>query len=301
MSVFISYSHSDRNFVDQLASTLLERKINVWLDRWEIVVGDSLIQKIQAGLEECSALLVVLSKASVESEWCKKELSAGLIRELDERKVVVLPVLIEDCKVPLFLRDKLYADFRRGFDPAFKDVVNALAGVTSMNMGRVAAADSYFDWSEAWGEVNGRAFLDFALVQTAASWGHSILWSIMITASELATKRYKQYVEADLEWVGRFLMLEQVIDFVDKGEMRLGLDSGIPKERRLTIHDPKLNIGYELVISARRLGHDSGKDIIVDCGVLFTEVYNQVKSAMRKTTPEETQRLLAIVATKPGS
>jgi hypothetical protein len=301
MSVFISYSHSDRAFVDRLASTLVARKINVWLDRWEILVGDSLIQKVEAGLEECAALLVVLSKTSVESEWCRKELSAGLIRELDERKVVVLPVLIEDCKIPLFLRDKFYADFRTGFDSPFEDVVNALAGVTSMEMGRVAAADSYFDWSEAWGEVDGSAFLDFALVQTAASWGHSILWSIRIVASELATRRYQQYVEADLEWVGRFLMLEHVIDHVNKGEMRLGLDSGIPKERRLKVHDTKLNIGFDLIISARRLGHDSGKDIIVDCGALFTEVYNQVKGAMRKTTHEETNRLLAIISTKPGS
>ena len=301
MSVFISYSHSDRDFVDRLALALLNKKINVWLDRWEIQVGDSLIQKIEAGLEECSALLVVLSKASTESEWCKKELSAGLIRELDERKVVVLPLLIEDCKIPLFLRDKFYADFRKEFDFAFKDVVNALAGATSMEMGRVAANDSYFDWSEAWGEVDGLAFLDFALVQTAASWGYSILWNIRIVASEVATRRYQQYVNSGFGWVGRFLMMEHVIDHVNEGEMRLGLDSGFPKERHIKVFDPKLNTGFDLFISARRLGYDTGKDIIVDCGLLFTEVYNQVKRSMRKTTPEETAILRAIIATKPGS
>ncbi|MFM9966772.1 MAG: toll/interleukin-1 receptor domain-containing protein, partial [Planctomycetaceae bacterium] len=34
MPLFISYSHADRDFVDQLAVQLVARKVNVWLDRW---------------------------------------------------------------------------------------------------------------------------------------------------------------------------------------------------------------------------------------------------------------------------
>ena len=64
---------------------------NVWLDRWELNVGDSIVERIQNALTESSAMLVILSKHSVESEWCKKELNAGIVRELDEKKVVVLP------------------------------------------------------------------------------------------------------------------------------------------------------------------------------------------------------------------
>ena len=35
MPLFISYSHSDKNFVDRLAAQLVLRKVHVWLDRWE--------------------------------------------------------------------------------------------------------------------------------------------------------------------------------------------------------------------------------------------------------------------------
>jgi hypothetical protein len=111
MPIFISYSRADRGFVDRLANQLVEHRVSVWLDKWEIHVGDSLIAKIQEGITGASGLLIVLSKNSVKSEWCKKELNSALIRELEEKRVVVLPILIEDCEIPLFLREKLYADF----------------------------------------------------------------------------------------------------------------------------------------------------------------------------------------------
>src|SRR4051812_22175804 len=104
MPIFISYSHGDKAFVDRLAMQLVRRNVNIWLDRWELSVGDSLIDKIQEAVNGASALLVILSKASVTSEWCKKELSAGLLRELEEKRVVVMPVMLEDCEVPIFAR-----------------------------------------------------------------------------------------------------------------------------------------------------------------------------------------------------
>ncbi len=112
MPVFISYSHKDEKIVNKLAAHLVKHNANVWVDTWELNVGDSIITNVQEAIDGSSALLVMLSKSSVESEWCKKELTAGLMKELEEKRVVVLPVLLEDCQVPIFLRDKMYADLR---------------------------------------------------------------------------------------------------------------------------------------------------------------------------------------------
>lgn len=130
MTVFISYSHSDREFVDRLAVRLRSEKHSIWLDRWELGVGDSLTQKVQGALTSATAILVVLSSESVRSSWCQRELSAGLIRELEEQKTIVLPLVIEDCNIPIFVRDKLYADFRNDPDGAF-DLVNKQLSVLS--------------------------------------------------------------------------------------------------------------------------------------------------------------------------
>src|SRR6185437_5602098 len=96
-------------------------------------------------------ILFILSKASVKSAWCKKELNAALIRELEEKKVIVLPVLKEACKVPPFLREKKYADFRSSFNAGFNDLLSAVARVSNPAQGRIRSGKAWVDWAETWG------------------------------------------------------------------------------------------------------------------------------------------------------
>jgi hypothetical protein len=114
MAIFISYNRNDVGFVDWLARKLVVRRHHIWLDRWEMNVGDSLITKIQAALTESDAILIVLSKNSLASEWCKKELNSGLVRELEEKRVLVLPCAIDDCEIPLFFEGEGVRGFQKG-------------------------------------------------------------------------------------------------------------------------------------------------------------------------------------------
>lgn len=111
-SIFLCHASADKPVVRRIAESLIKRGSTVWLDEAEILVGDSLIEKIQAGIENSDFLGVVLSPRSVESIWVKKEVEAALTQEIDAGRVKVLPILIEDCEIPLFLRPKKYADFR---------------------------------------------------------------------------------------------------------------------------------------------------------------------------------------------
>jgi hypothetical protein len=110
--IFLSHTHADKSFVRRLASDLRERGVKVWLDEWELGVGDSLTQRIQASILEAGYLALVLSPRSVTSAWVNRELSAALTEELHRKGVFILPILIEDCDIPLFIQDKMYADFR---------------------------------------------------------------------------------------------------------------------------------------------------------------------------------------------
>ena len=83
--VFISYSHADKEVAETLALHLVQAKQSVWIDTWELNAGDSLIAKIEGAIGGADAILVLLSENSVNSEWCRKELRAGLIRELEEK------------------------------------------------------------------------------------------------------------------------------------------------------------------------------------------------------------------------
>src|SRR5260221_8510330 len=116
MPVFISYSHTDADFAQRLALQLVKARAQVWIDRWELNVGDSLIRKIEEAVSGASGLAVLLSKASFASEWCRKELTAGLVRELEEEGVGGMPVLIEGWDITLFFLHKKDADFLTNFD-----------------------------------------------------------------------------------------------------------------------------------------------------------------------------------------
>ncbi|MDB5888807.1 MAG: hypothetical protein JWM03_1679, partial [Rhodocyclales bacterium] len=125
--VFLSYSHADRPIVARLASDLRALGVTVWWDKWELKVGDSLTSKIQDGIHGAAYLCIVLSPSSVRSAWVKRELTAGLVRELEDKRVFVLPLLAEHCDIPLFLRDKLYADFTDSYEEGFATLLERVA------------------------------------------------------------------------------------------------------------------------------------------------------------------------------
>jgi hypothetical protein len=126
ISPFISYSSQDNAFAERLANDLKAKNLGVWFDKWEIRVGDSLMQRIGQGIRENDYLIVVLSPDSVASEWVKKELAEAMQREIAEKRVVVLPILYRQCQRPPFLTDKKYADFTKSYETGFQELVRGL-------------------------------------------------------------------------------------------------------------------------------------------------------------------------------
>lgn len=122
-TVFLCHSSRDKSFVEKLANDLNNAGIGVWFDKWEIRVGDSIIDKINEGIGNGDYLAIVLSTASVASPWVNRELNAGLMRELQERSVFVLPILLETCNIPPLISDKMYADFSADYDNGLDDLM----------------------------------------------------------------------------------------------------------------------------------------------------------------------------------
>ena len=166
MPVFISHSHQDKEFVDNLATHLIKHNAHVWVDRWEIKAGESILNRVQNEIRGATAVLFVLSNSSIQSEWCKKELNAGLMRELEERATIVIPVLLEKCEIPMFLREKKYADFSQDFDFGLKSVVDAIANITNANQGRIEGIDYHVDWAQDWGTNDNSLFIQFAFLMS---------------------------------------------------------------------------------------------------------------------------------------
>ena len=73
---FLSHSSNDKELVNRLELDLSYQNLPVFFDKWEIKVGDSIVDKINIALEQMQGLILVLSTNSIKSDWVKKELSS---------------------------------------------------------------------------------------------------------------------------------------------------------------------------------------------------------------------------------
>jgi hypothetical protein len=301
MPIFMSYSHHDRDFATRLAAQLVKQRARVWIDAWELHVGDSIVDRVQAALSGANALLVVLSRASVESQWCKKELSSGLLRELEEKRVVVLPVLLEDCEIPLFLRGKLYADFRTDFDAGLKAVMEAVALVTAESLGRLDDPEWHIDWSVDEGLLETQFLLTVTLVEQAKDQPYSVLTVIEILGNEVATDRWLHFVEAGLGWIEKAAIIDCLAEGTHDKDLRVVLEDERPQQREITLSDPNLRTRYHVIVTSRRLGRDTGRNILLDLGGQLRCLREAQRQSLSEPTPEERRKFEQLKATLHGS
>lgn len=93
LSVFISHASEDKAAVAQpIAEGLQAAGWKVWLDRYELTVGDRLFERISDGLASSQCGVVVLSESFFAKHWPKQELEALAAKESASGGKVILPV-----------------------------------------------------------------------------------------------------------------------------------------------------------------------------------------------------------------
>lgn len=116
LKIFLSHASEDKQFVKRLADDLFDRGLLVWYDEWEIKGGQSITERIKTGIEESAFMAVVLSKNSVDKGWVKKEIEQGLFKEIDSKKMYILPILLDECSIPKEFKDRRYANFLNNYE-----------------------------------------------------------------------------------------------------------------------------------------------------------------------------------------
>jgi hypothetical protein len=122
MSVFISYSRTDSEFVDLLQRLLVSKGYDAWLDRRNIDVGSRWDNAVEQAIQSRTYMIVVLSPESVASQNVSDEWNYAL----DEDKTII-PVYYHACTIPMSLRRVQWIDFeKQPFADAFKALTAAL-------------------------------------------------------------------------------------------------------------------------------------------------------------------------------
>jgi len=91
-SCFISYSKADEEFAEFLFQQLRQNGVGVWFAQEDVLPGEKLHDQIKRAIRTFDRLLIVLSEASMKSEWVKTEIRTARKRELNEGRRVLFPI-----------------------------------------------------------------------------------------------------------------------------------------------------------------------------------------------------------------
>jgi Tol biopolymer transport system component len=121
----MSYSREDIDLQRRIVAELRGRGINIWVDLENLIPGSPAWEReIERSIRGAAGLIVLLSPASNNSEWVRREVSFA---EQNEKRI--FPVLVsgaEDDSIPLRLSNHQHVDLRRHFDTGIDELANAL-------------------------------------------------------------------------------------------------------------------------------------------------------------------------------
>lgn len=274
MPIFISYNHSDKDTAEALARILVQAKQNVWIDQWELNAGDSLIEKIEEALGGADAILVLLSKNSTQSEWCKKELRSGLVRELEEKSVLVIPIVLDDCEIPLFLREKLWIDLRKDKDEQLGLLLRSLERISNPAQSRTESPEFHTDWSMTHISFEDQNGMEWVFVDHSEKLPYVVMTQVIMLPLGDAGAEFDE-LETDDE---RFRFSAEIVDaFLDTSEdFRVLLSTSKPDVRGFILGDPDQGGQARIQMTVRRMGADNGMDTLV-------HVDNNLRKAVQHT------------------
>ena len=134
MKVFISYSSVDEPQAKAIQLMLNELGIDSFLDKKDIAWGDDVLVRVARGLTDCAAVVVIVSPASLKSQWVPFEV--GHAMALGKK---ILPFLTHpSIDAPEFLRKLNYKTTIEDVCAYFKAHSEATRRVTAGSSGRVS-------------------------------------------------------------------------------------------------------------------------------------------------------------------
>ena len=132
--LFISHSSRDKPAALKLATNLNFCSIDVWLDDWELEVGQSLTDEIAEAIDLSRFIAILITENYNKTVWTKTEYKKALAREQKEKRTVMLPLIVGEAQIPEFLEDKIYIDLRTEYFSGITRLVGMIHGLSQFRV-----------------------------------------------------------------------------------------------------------------------------------------------------------------------
>jgi len=125
LKVFLCHASENKPIVNGLFGDLVAAGYDPWLDTDDILPGMNPDVVIQKALHDCDIVIICLSSVSVAKEgYVQKEIkwARGIQDEKPEDTIFVIPLRLDNCKVPFGLKDIQWGDYTAldGYDKLIK-------------------------------------------------------------------------------------------------------------------------------------------------------------------------------------
>jgi hypothetical protein len=126
MKVFLSYAEADEKWADLLRRDLSKYGFAVWNSKEEVVPGDNPLLKYGRALQSADAMVVLVSPASVKSDWVRSEIDYALSSARFRDRLV--PVLLKPTSdVPWILENRQVVRATKDVNETVRRVARALS------------------------------------------------------------------------------------------------------------------------------------------------------------------------------
>jgi TIR domain len=96
-SCFISYSSKDQAFAERLYADLQSNGIRCRYAPHHLRPGTVIIRGIDEAIRTYDKLLLILSKASIESRWVEHEVNRALYKEMERKQDMLFPIRVDNA------------------------------------------------------------------------------------------------------------------------------------------------------------------------------------------------------------
>ncbi len=127
---FLSFGWDDRELAKAIAEALQANGVETWWAEWELKAGDSLRQKIEEGLSNCTVFLVLLTPDSIIKPWVNQEIDAGLIRKIESQaRFIAIRKNLAVSALPPLLRGT-FSPALENFETDLKQLIADIHGLS---------------------------------------------------------------------------------------------------------------------------------------------------------------------------
>jgi hypothetical protein len=195
--------------------------------------------------------------------------------------------VIDDCEIPLFIKEKMYADFRRDPEEAFKQVDDALLRITNLQQGRIEGPGFHTDWSYDWatGRHSGLWYFEWTFVDHGPNIEFCILTECRLACNEIASEIFQRLNDdARQDYIRR--AFSTVVAKTSKEGLKIRLNDAF---RRIGLLEEIRGVageGWLAEVSSRRMGIDNGKDTLVHVDQILERALAQMTAKAAGQRPQ---------------